>query len=317
MYQYCVFHEWHAVCRGFEKDMFDVRADLHLFRWLRPCRHERKALCRHPDLWGVKRVLSLYVNFWIVFLLFFPLGYIFNPELFRTSLFDFILNFSSLKYSVNGAWWFLLPYAVLTLFSGRLTSRLYSLDHKSEIVWLSVSLLLYVSAYLALDMLSLSSELLSLFVFAALRLLTLLFVFIVGVLFAKYRLFDKLKAWCGEIGSQSQVNKAMMIVAASLVTLKLFIGSSSLLNPWFVFLLIPCYVMCTHPVPVERFLCFMGRHSTNMWLVHYFFCRFVFGDAIYGLRYPLLIYCVLCILSLGSSFVINMIYLPLKKRIRT
>lgn len=254
---------------------------------------------------GVKRVRRLYVNYWVVFSLFYPLGLVFNPELFRTDIADFLLNFSSLKYSINGAWWFLLPYAVLTLLSGRLISRLYLSGRVFSFVSLFVTLLLYVAAYLCLDVVSIDNELISLCVFAALRFCTLLFVFVVGVLFAKHRLFESLKTRIVTDGRRVGSNGIIMIVAVSLVLLKLSMGSSSLLNPWFVFLLVPCYAVCSHPRPVEAFLEFFGRHSTNMWLVHYFFCRFIFGDTIYALRYPLLIYVALCLLSLGSSFVVG------------
>lgn len=281
-------------------------SDVHIPWRLRACQDIReRPVGRKIYRGGVKRVRRLYVNYWVVFSLFYPLGLVFNPELFRTDIADFLLNFSSLKYSINGAWWFLLPYAVLTLLSGRLISRLYLSGRVFSFVSLFVTLLLYVAAYLCLDVVSIDNELISLCVFAALRFCTLLFVFVVGVLFAKHRLFESLKTRIVTDGRRVGSNGIIMIVAVSLVLLKLSMGSSSLLNPWFVFLLVPCYAVCSHPRPVEAFLEFFGRHSTNMWLVHYFFCRFIFGDTIYALRYPLLIYVALCLLSLGSSFVVG------------
>lgn len=139
-----------------------------------------------------------------------------------------------------------LPYAMLTLLSGAMIKRLYLSGKAFSAVTLLATLLLYVSAYLLLD----------------------------------------------------------IVLALLLVLLKLSIGSSSLLNPWFVFILIPCYAVCRHPACVESVLGFFGRHSTNMWLTHYFFCHYIFGDMIYILRYPLLIYFVLCLLSLAASYVI-------------
>lgn len=253
---------------------------------------------------NAKRVWRLYVNYWVVFLLFYPLGMIFNPALFRTDIADFLLNFSSLKYSINGAWWFLLPYAMLTLLSGAMIKRLYLSGKAFSAVTLLATLLLYVSAYLLLDIVGSGDDLPRLCARAGLRFFTLLFVFVVGILFAKHGIFERLKARAYADAKSSTVNTVISVLALLLVLLKLSIGSSSLLNPWFVFILIPCYAVCRHPACVESVLGFFGRHSTNMWLTHYFFCHYIFGDMIYTLRYPLLIYFVLCLLSLAASYVI-------------
>ena len=61
---------------------------------------------------------------------------------------------------------------------------------------------------------------------------------------------------------------------------------------------------------------FLGQHSTNMWFTHNFFCFHFFGSYIYGLRYPLLIFLALIAVSVACSYVINIIYNPIKKRIR-
>ncbi len=59
----------------------------------------------------------------------------------------------------------------------------------------------------------------------------------------------------------------------------------------------------------------MGRHSTNIWLIHAFFCWYYFDDLIYGLKYPVLIYIVTLVLSLISSFIVNKVYMLLFDKI--
>lgn len=59
---------------------------------------------------------------------------------------------------------------------------------------------------------------------------------------------------------------------------------------------------------VESFFMLMGKHSTNIWLVHTFFCYYYFHDFIYGLKYPILIYILTLGLSVISSVVINKLY---------
>lgn len=48
----------------------------------------------------------------------------------------------------------------------------------------------------------------------------------------------------------------------------------------------------------------LGKQSTNMWLVHTFFCYYLFHDWIYGLKYPIVILFVTVLLSYLSGIII-------------
>lgn len=69
-----------------------------------------------------------------------------------------------------------------------------------------------------------------------------------------------------------------------------------------------CFYMMKKSPYVESFFMLMGKHSTNIWLVHTFFCYYYFHDFIYGLKYPILIYILTLGLSVISSVVINKLY---------
>ena len=68
-----------------------------------------------PQMHNGRRVLSLYANFWIVFLLFMPLACVIRPEDYPQDLPTLALSTIAWTSTYNGAWWFLLPYAVFTL----------------------------------------------------------------------------------------------------------------------------------------------------------------------------------------------------------
>ena len=57
----------------------------------------------------------------------------------------------------------------------------------------------------------------------------------------------------------------------------------------------------------NKFLQLFGSHSTNMWLVHFFFITYIFDGQIYMLRYPVLIFVALVMVSLITSMVVNLI----------
>lgn len=264
-----------------------------------------------------RRVLSLYANLWVVFLLFYPLGVIFNPALFDTGIYDAFLNLVGLKCSMNGAWWFLLPYATLTILSWWILKFIYSLSAKHETLVLIPTFAMYVCAYTLVDTIRFDgSEMVYLIIVNVLRVFMLLFMFIIGAMFARHRLIDKLRQRMLSRWNQHRINVTAGIVIMVLLLIKLSIGASSLIHPWFVMILIPCYAVCTIPPRAKAVLEYFGRHSTNMWLTHYFFAHYIFGDTIYSLRYPIVIYVTLVAVSLASSHIVSFIYTPIRKIIR-
>lgn len=65
-----------------------------------------------------KRLKKLYINYWIVLLIFAVLlGWLLKKEGYPGSLTKFLLNFAALSTSYNGAWWFLTTYIFFTLTS--------------------------------------------------------------------------------------------------------------------------------------------------------------------------------------------------------
>lgn len=52
---------------------------------------------------------------------------------------------------------------------------------------------------------------------------------------------------------------------------------------------------------------FLGKHSMNMYMLHTFVCGYFFKDFIYGFKYPILIFFVLLVITLGLSVIIEYI----------
>lgn len=273
--------------------------------------HER-AVAQGRRMRNWRRVLSLYANLWTVFLFFYPLGLAFNPQLFNTGIYDAALNLTGLKCSMNGAWWFLLPYAILTLLSDRILKLIYSAGVKHEILMLVPVFMLYAGAYVAVDSVNPDhSGTAGLVVINVLRIFMLLFMFMAGVMFARHRLIEKLRSRLTSRYSYGRINVTAACTAAVLLFIKLCIGASSLIHPWFVMILIPLYAVCKRPAWADRMFEYFGRHSTNMWLIHYFFVHYIFGNAIYSLRYPVVIWIVLVAVSLVSSYIV-----PIRRLVR-
>lgn len=61
------------------------------------------------------------------------------------------------------------------------------------------------------------------------------------------------------------------------------------------------------PKWLESILQYFGTHSTNMWLNHMFFYMIYFKELVYALKYPVLIFIWLIILSIVGSYMTNFV----------
>ncbi|MGL5904827.1 MAG: hypothetical protein ACRCZO_19235 [Cetobacterium sp.] len=59
----------------------------------------------------------------------------------------------------------------------------------------------------------------------------------------------------------------------------------------------------------------MGKHSTNLWLIHMFFYMIYFKKLVYLPKYPILIYIWLIILCLPFSYLIDYLEIKIKGEI--
>ena len=66
---------------------------------------------------------------------------------------------------------------------------------------------------------------------------------------------------------------------------------------------------------LHRLLYYLSGHSTNMWLTHMFFYMVYFKSLVFMPKYPMLIFIWLVILCLISSYLINLFYSNIIKKI--
>lgn len=255
---------------------------------------------------NARRFIALYANFWIVFLLALPLGCWLQPALFCDT-YNMLTNFLALNNSFNGAWWFLLPYAVLTLIAQPFMKFLYALKGKGIACTIVIFTILHVISYVMLERID-TDDLLSLFTINILRLAGLLLLFSAGAWYARYGIVERFR-----LPRTEWAKWGLLIVLA---LLKLAVGASSLINIPFILIFIPLFCRMKKGKTFTAAMTFMGRHSTNMWLVHYFFISYIADGEIYQLKYPLLIYSALIITTLMVSEVIGIINKPIQAKIR-
>lgn len=262
----------------------------------------------HSSVSPLQRILKLYLNFWVVFILFISLGAYLQPKHYPGSFLEVFSNFTGWHTTYNGEWWFLFPYILLVL-----TSKMIFRCIQKYSSFFLVLLLggWYVVFYLAIyfNRGYLYSHQLA---YMPLLYLSCLPSFALGALFAKEDWFKRLKekihlhnVW---------MNILWLLLLIFLLALRA-LSPISAVNIIFLILFVCWFALVRKAKWVVWILEKLGKQSTNMWLVHTFFCYYLFHDWIYGFKYPFVILAVTIVLSYCSGLIIDLIVHPLQKRV--
>lgn len=109
--------------------------------------------------------------------------------------------------------------------------------------------------------------------------------YIIGVFFYKYKIFSKSDELICKLGKWKYVTGIMifgvLLLGRTLIVRSLFVAPVSgsiliILHHWF----------CKE----SRFLCWIGTHSTSIWLIHMFFYSVLSVNFIFIFRCPILIF---------------------------
>ena len=234
-------------------------------------------------------------------LAFVPLAhYVADGSTYPGSATDIFNNVTTLYPNWNTSYWFLLPYALISLSS----KQLFHLADKCR--WwmvLGVTALCYVVAYALRwkyaegTMYICANGWISLSV----NIMFMLFPFSLGYLLCKHEdLWDRVKMskWL------ALVLLISVITAKCILPIKYFLGVYALL-------LILFYLKCPKVWLVEKTLQYLGKHSLNIWLLHGWFCIYLFSDFYYGFKYPPLILAMIVGSCLVCSYIVDWICRPI------
>lgn len=256
---------------------------------------------KNGSIFPIKRILKLYFIFWTCFLVFIPLGCFLVSKFYPGDWIIFIENVTAWKTSYNWEWWFIFPYILLLLTSNILFHCISRWNFLTSFLF---SCIVYVISYLIISLCK--PQLVEYFaLYNFFEYLRMLCSFMWGALFAKYDLFYKIKNTIKLKGLWTNVLMLFILACAFFLRAIISIHAASVL---FMIVFACCFYMMKKSRNIENFFMLVGKHSTNIWLVHTFFCYYYFHDFIYGLKYPILIYIVTFGFSFISSVVINKIY---------
>lgn len=251
------------------------------------------------------RILRLLKNYWIVVVLFSLLSLVLgNGDAIPGSPVTFLKSLL-LLHSYNGAWWYLNTYVILLALPPAL---LLLPVHKLKlvpglIVCACTHVLWYLLGKFGLLPATPSSAFLRFVHKEFVNLMGVLPYIWAGGLLCRYRVVEQLRCrFSGTVPGQWQhplllTAAVCLFLAANLVHKAVLMGFVAMA----VFLL---FNLWKKGPRTEKAMLFLGKHSTNIWLVHMFFYSGFLRTPVLVVRYPIPMLAVLLILSVCSSYLI-------------
>ncbi len=247
------------------------------------------------------RFSKFYLNYWVVFLLTVPLGvFIFGRTLadaygsdtfLLVNLLRDFFCFQGIK-SYNITWWINQLFIVLWLFFPFLYWSM-----KSKIVSIWMLAFLYLNPDSILNLLN----------FIAPGLTSWLATFALGIFVA----VNSKNFSC----ILNKINKYILLVIAIMATaFFLYVRNHNVVFPLlghgsdpFIAAFLSLSIVCFCRISNRKMSlqAFLGKHSMNVYLLHTFIFDYFYHDFIYSFNQPLLIFLILCFLSLVLSIVLE------------
>ena len=248
-----------------------------------------------------KRILNLYIKYWITIVLFVLIGgVLLNKPGYPGSINKFLLTITGISPAYNGAWWFFTTYILLVAFSKQINEIILK---RSSLLIVFLSLIFYVLGYvqrikvpIVLNNVYLDYLLRQLALFGTSQL-----PFILGGIFQKEKIYSKINK---KISKLKYKDILLGLIIAGLIIVHSFI-ETLFIAVFTGIIFIVCFNLIEKKNYISRFFRYMGKHSTNLWLIHMFFYMIYFKSLVYSPKYPILIYIWLILICLPFSYLIN------------
>lgn len=257
----------------------------------------------------LKKLKGLYINYWLVFIIFIPIRFFFlNKQFILSEFIDNIVGYSS---SYNKEWWFFAVY-ILLIITFPLSVKIINNNSVYEILKIIVIAVVIRTIIPVLVKNPIMIDFSKTVFYKELYLmLQWLPCFLMGIAFAKIGLFSKLKKFF--IDNKLDNIVVHMIIFIGIIYIRYRNNNDRafdyLLVPMFIFSIINIIKTCR----LNKIFSYLGKHSTNMWLVHSFFCYYYFQQLVFYPKISVIIILWLIILSVISSIFINFIKECIKK----
>lgn len=248
------------------------------------------------DKHHISRIIKLYLHYWVILAIFVPVGIFYGGGNYFTSLTRVLENLTGVVVNWNYECWFLFPYALLSL-SYPLIFKLIDRFKPWPIITITFIASLCSISFYHFGLNKDAGAILNIIV----TIINFLFCFCCGALTKKYKVIERFRKYIDKLKS---IN--LYLAIALLMLLRIIVPHASWSGVYSIVIIILLSSLSYNKYP-RKVLTFLGNHSMNIWMIHTWFCYYIFHSFIYSFKYPLVIFIVTLILSLLFSFIVNYI----------
>lgn len=261
------------------------------------------------DCWYKKRLkglLSLFCSYWIILITFSIVSILAGcGDFMPGNAIKFILSALTLETYYNGAWWYMFAYAVIVIISPIILKAVQKLH---PVLILGLGFVLYCVAYYIRFNVDTSNWFLLKFGPLGMT----LFEYLIGAICYRYHILSKIyDVW-------KKPNIVVRYILAILLFAVMLYARTKIVPTLFVapvsgFVIMALFHFWNKPSIVQRFFCFIGKHSTNIWLTHMFFYLVLFENLVYKAKYPILIFAFMLLITVLVSIILQFMQRPLHR----
>lgn len=260
-----------------------------------------------------KRLLRFMIPFWVIAVVFSLIGLLAGNSVIPGSIKEFLLNCLTIKNSYNGAWWYANTYILLVALQP--LSRKFVERCPAWLVILLTFAFYTVSYGIRFCGWGACDSVIPSWIITHVGLLgTSYFPYAIGMLFCKKQVISLLRQRLTAINVRNIYIFTVLVFTGMIVV-------HGMVQSLFVAVItatVTIILLCVCPLPkrLTSLLCYLGEHSTNIWLVHMFFYAVLFKGFVFCAKYPIPVFLLLLLSSLASSYVIKWISKPILKLVR-
>ena len=223
----------------------------------------------------LKRIFKLYMHYWIILAVFLCIGCSLYPGRYPGTWDRILVNAVGWETNYNYEMWFILPYSLVALTSQYIIRGIEKIGYILSVVltiFLSLAVLYTISRY--------HSTLLSEYPILSLTAVYVQFLypFTVGVAFCRsnYQWSYQMPTWLALV--------IMVILVSAVCSIRIPVWGY-----FYVPLMIYLFCQLQFPKWLNSVFMALGRKSMAIWMIHTWFCYYLFREEVYSLKYPVLI----------------------------
>ena len=223
----------------------------------------------------LRRIAKLYVHYWIILAVFLIIGWNLHPERYVLTWTRILVNMIGWETNYNHEMWFLFPYSMIAL-----TSR-YIIQTVEKIGYLKAVVITAIINFCACYVISLYHSTVladNHWLNWCIVYLQFLYPFTVGVFFC-----------CTSFQCHCQMSTWLVLIIMAFSVIVVAFIDVSVTSIVYVPLMIFLFCQLPYPKWLERAFMELGRKSMPMWMIHTWFCYYLFKEEVYSLKYPVLI----------------------------